>query len=420
MTALLVFAAGGCASTRDVDAVDAAAGAAASDAGMDASADDGDADDAPADGGMDAGPRDSGPDADAPGDASAAPATDAAPVKLVEDDEDAGPYGPFPVDPPCEQQIEESLDGLPDNLACTGLYENVYRKVISSDVRWYAPAVPLWSDGAGKIRWVYLPPGEKIDATDPGEWMFPLGTKFWKEFRVNGRRIETRLYQKVREDRWVRATYAWDRNESAALRNFGEDLPDVVISGTEYHIPTGGECDQCHGGRKDRVLGFSAVSLGLPGAQGVTLGDLVEEDLVRPAPVRTNLVMGDDGTGYGGEVAAWMHVNCGVCCHNDNQNAEAYSSGLYLKLRPGDLDGRALNQLDPFRTSVGVEMKTTRFGEGALRVAPGSTEDSMLYRLVVTRSGNERDQMPPIASQVVPLQQTQLIADWIEALPPQE
>ena len=40
----------------------------------------------------------------------------------------------------------------------------------------------LWADYATKQRWILLPPGTKIDATDPNEWVFPVGTKVWKEF----------------------------------------------------------------------------------------------------------------------------------------------------------------------------------------------------------------------------------------------
>ena len=34
----------------------------------------------------------------------------------------------------------------------------------------YSPQYPLWSDGATKRRWVLLPPGQTIDASDPDVW----------------------------------------------------------------------------------------------------------------------------------------------------------------------------------------------------------------------------------------------------------
>lgn len=351
------------------------------------------------------------PDEDASSDERA---PDAAPDADVSSDEDGGAEEVVEM-VPCEKQIRDSLDGLPNDLACIGLYADVATKKIAQGVRRYAPAIVLWSDGAGKQRWVSLPEGEKIDATDPNNWQFPVGTKFFKEFRVEGRRIETRTFQKVREDRWVRATYAWNRDESGGTRSFGEDLGDVKIASTDYHIPTNRECEQCHGGRADRVLGFEAIGLGLPGAEGVTLKTLVDEDLIEPAPIRTSLTIGDDGTGLAPEVLGYVHMNCGVCCHNTNQNADAYSSGLFLKLDARELDGRPSNNFEPLRLLINQDAKTLRWGERQ-RVIPGNPQDSLLYQLITSRAGN-KEQMPPIATKVVDSTHTEIIRRWIEALP---
>src|SRR5882672_4590761 len=65
----------------------------------------------------------------------------------------------------------------PTTLDCTGLYSALETKELAAGVRAYAPAVPLWSDGAAKRRFISIPAGQKIDASDPGEWKFPVGTK---------------------------------------------------------------------------------------------------------------------------------------------------------------------------------------------------------------------------------------------------
>src|SRR5690242_19094060 len=64
----------------------------------------------------------------------------------------AGGPGPSAVD--CDQQVEESTDGLPEDLACVGLYLDVAKKKLAKDARSYAPAYLLWSDGAEKERWI--------------------------------------------------------------------------------------------------------------------------------------------------------------------------------------------------------------------------------------------------------------------------
>src|SRR5262245_41274896 len=220
----------------------------------------------------------------------------------------------------CAEQIESSLDGLPDDLTCTGLYADFDEKDVAEDVHEYTPGLALWSDGSGKQRWIHLPEGEVIDASDMANWSFPVGTKFFKEFSVDGRRIETRLYQKVRSDRWVRATYEWNARETAATRSKGGDLSGVQINGATYHIPDVRECDECHEGRRDRILGFEAIGLGVEGARGLTLAELVDRELISPAPERVSFEIGDDGTGLAAPVLGWIHMNCGVSCHNDNQN----------------------------------------------------------------------------------------------------
>ncbi len=363
----------------------------------------------------DAMPRDASEPRDARADAHAEPdaARDADADAPITTDDDGGMSVELEV--PCVQQIEESLDGLPDDIACIGLYADVLSKSVAPRVRRYTPGAVLWSDGSGKQRWMLLPQGEKIDATDPNNWVFPIGTKFYKEFRVEGRRVETRIFMKTRADRWVRGTYEWNRAETAAKRSLGADRDDVLIAGKPYHVPTGRECDQCHGGRKDRILGFESVALGLPGAEGTTLQDLVDEALITPEPERTQLSIGDDGTGHAGEVLTYMHMNCGVCCHNTNQNADAYSSGLFLKLDVNELDGRPVDNFEPIRLLVDQTAKTLRWGD-QVRVVSGSPEESLLYQLITSRAG-PKEQMPPIATQVVDSAHVELIADWIRALP---
>jgi len=63
-------------------------------------------------------------------------------------------------------------------------------------LRAYKPALELWADGATKQRFISIPAGIKIDTSSFDEWVFPNGTKVWKEFRLDGKRVETRLYEK--------------------------------------------------------------------------------------------------------------------------------------------------------------------------------------------------------------------------------
>src|SRR5512138_3923951 len=94
---------------------------------------------------------------------------------------------------------------LPEHLRDTGLYARGSTEEIAAGVLPFSPQYPLWSDGAEKRRWIRLPPGTCIDARAPDRWVFPVGTRLWKEFSL-GRRLETRMLERTR-DGWRFATY---------------------------------------------------------------------------------------------------------------------------------------------------------------------------------------------------------------------
>jgi hypothetical protein len=308
----------------------------------------------------------------------------------------------------------------PSTLSCTGLYADIASKALALGVRSYEPAVPLWSDGAQKARWIQLPAGTQIDTSNPNEWTFPVGTKVWKEFSRNGRRIETRLFQKVDNgppSYWVHATYAWNADETEASASNGGDI--TLEDGGTYHIPTFSECEDCHNGRMDHILGFEQVSLGLAGAQGLTLAELVSEGLVTSAPSSTALTIGDDGTGAAAAALAWIHINCGVTCHNGNPTATAYGAGMRLRLDPAVLDGRTLtaSTVDTLRTTVGMPATTPGWIQPVAwtRIVPGDPDHSLLVQLISNRGTNNAvgAQMPPIATSIVDTADVAKVVDWV-------
>jgi hypothetical protein len=310
----------------------------------------------------------------------------------------------------------------PETIECTGLYVNVATKELAAGVRPYAPAIPLWADFAEKQRWIWLPPGTQIDTTNPSEWTFPVGTKVWKEFSRDGKRVETRHFLKVQSNFWVRTTYAWNAGETAATKSSGGDMPWSTDGGL-YHIPTPDECDQCHGGRSDRMLGFEQVLLGLPGATGLTLPALVKEGLLSPAPVQTNLTIGDDGTGVAAPAMAWLHSNCGVSCHNDNPNSTGYAASMRLRLDPMLLDGRSSVDFGARTTTMNISANNPMWN-GQIRIVPGDPSHSLLVKLITNRGTNNpvANQMPPIASFIIDAVDTQKVISWIGKMagPPQD
>src|SRR5262245_49100069 len=88
-----------------------------------------------------------------------------------------GDGGPGPTPPPGETL-----------LSSTGLYTSIATQQIDPRNRFFAPQYVLWSDAGEKRRWIFLPPQSQIDTSDMNRWVFPVGTKIWKEFTFQGRR----------------------------------------------------------------------------------------------------------------------------------------------------------------------------------------------------------------------------------------
>src|SRR4051794_23653635 len=98
---------------------------------------------------------------------------------------------------PLQPDAEILPSALPDRLSETGIYTSIVAKTLSPRLHEFTPNNVLWSDGAEKHRWYQLPEGAVIDSTDMNHWTFPVGTKFFKEFALDGKRLETRLIWRV-------------------------------------------------------------------------------------------------------------------------------------------------------------------------------------------------------------------------------
>ncbi|HEU5060958.1 MAG TPA: hypothetical protein VFU21_30720, partial [Kofleriaceae bacterium] len=153
------------------------------------------------------------------------------------------------------------LAGPPATLRATGLYADWDERRVADGNLPYAPQYPLWSDGARKRRWIRIPSGAAIDAARPDAWVFPVGTRLWKEFSLGGRRVETRYMERTASG-WVFASYAWSADQREAVLAPAGGLAAVaeIAPGVAHAIPGQGECRACHDAASP-VLGFSALQL---------------------------------------------------------------------------------------------------------------------------------------------------------------
>ena len=71
--------------------------------------------------------------------------------------------------------------------------------------------------------------GEKSHST---KWSTADFTKFFKEFALGGKRIETRMFWKVSATYWAKTAYRWNDKETEATRTGGEDI--ALASGVTH------------------------------------------------------------------------------------------------------------------------------------------------------------------------------------------
>jgi cytochrome c553 len=299
----------------------------------------------------------------------------------------------------CDAVDEAAVGKLPERLSQSGLYAPDAEETVAPDVRSFRPRFELWSDGASKRRFIWLPPGARIDTSDMDSWQFPVGTKLWKEFTRDGVRVETRLLQRL-ADGWTGVAYLWQEDGSDAL---AAPYGAIDALGTAHNVPAANECNACHGGRSSHVLGFSAVQLaGQSEADSLSLEELGRLELVSQVPAVAPRVPGNDT-----EQAAlgYLHANCSHC-HNASRPT-----------RPGSRCFDPENDLDFLlradEAPTVAETSTYRTATADV-IEPGHPNDSSLLDLVSERS--RFTQMPPLASELVDTDAVALLRRWIEGM----
>jgi hypothetical protein len=330
----------------------------------------------------------------------------------------------------------------PRFLSQTGLYSDAVKLTIDRRNRTFSPQYPLWSDGATKRRWVRLPEGSRIDIADLGRWELPVGTKFWKEFTFNGRKVETRFLWQTRRGHWVFASYAWNDAQTTAELASESGIADIVEvgNGKRHSIPSVSECRSCHDSNRTEILGFNALQLSDdrdPNAlhaeplteDMVTLKTLVDEDLATPR--RADLIAAPPriaGSPATRTALGYLSANCGNC---HNRNSSIASLGLDLRYdvpgtgnrEPGTgrLDPRAGSREPGTECAAALVTSVGKRGHWVVPEAPvesrvinpGHPESSALIRRIKSR--RPISQMPPIGTVVADRAAVDLLTSWVQA-----
>jgi hypothetical protein len=194
-----------------------------------------------------------------------------------------------------------------------------------------------------------------------------------------------------------------------------------AVNGTPHNIPIVSDCVWCHQSIKDSVLGFGAIQMAAPTATGLTVPNLVKQGLLTNDPVMADLVI--PGTPIEQAALAYLHANCSNC-HNvspgDPMSEQSPDPTKWQNFRiyAGTKTVAASNT---YKTAV--NQPTTDMTEFPFRVAGGSTMESAVWQAMQQRAIDPnamypRDQMPPVATDVIDDAGTATIVAWINSLPP--
>jgi hypothetical protein len=298
----------------------------------------------------------------------------------------------------CEDALPV-LDALPDALSETGLFDDIAADAISSWVQAYAPRFELWSDGASKRRWAYLPGCSPIDTADMDAWQLPEGARLWKEFTRDGIRIETRIIARTGDGvaDWLFGTYVWDGDDAYRV---SDGVDDAL--GTPHDVPPDFLCTSCHR-QGTRVLGLSAIQLAHDGP-GLTLDGLVDADQLSDPPIDSISVPGDDSAQT---ALGYLHANCGTC--HDADGVPFVDVQMHLRTSDTTVEDTAT-----WQTAVGLPAVYYPC-DGCDIIEPGAPEQSAIVLRMLER-GEMSEQMPPLATEMVDEDGVAAVSAWIETL----
>lgn len=317
----------------------------------------------------------------------------------------AGAVSPSARDTPAPSDAVIMGEAFPARLSLYGFFANAREQLPSERVVPYALNTPLWSDGAEKLRFIYLPEGTKLAADGEGLIKFPVGAAIIKTFAfgegAERRLIETRVLLH-RAEGWTALPYRWNAEQTdatLALAGGRIDLTTPAGEAISYAIPNKNQCKTCHSkdgqvipiGPKARNL--SASWLGDMSAKGWLAGDIAGGN--RLPDWRSH------ATGPAEPLArAYLDVNC-AHCHQPGGGAS--NSGLDLRWE----------QADPH--AIGIAKRPVAAGRGAgehdFSIVPGQPDKSiLLYRMDSAELGIA---MPELGKSSIDKQGVAVVRRWI-------
>jgi uncharacterized repeat protein (TIGR03806 family) len=323
-------------------------------------------------------------------------------------------------------QMPPRADGkIPVLLSQTGVFSDTAKRIPSRELIPYDLVVAFWSDGADKSRWIALP-NEKIAFSATGEWRFPPGTVFVKNFDLPSdsahpsakRRLETRLLVCDSAGGVYGVVYKWraDGSDADLLESSQtEDIPIRSANGEvhqqSWYYPSRQDCLTCHTATAGGVLGVKTRQMnrsftypsGVSDNQlrtwnhlGLFAPGFNEEDLRSFA----TLASADDASRTLEDRArSYLDANCSQC-HRPGGTVANFDARYDTPLtRQALIDG-------PVLIDQGIDHPRV--------ISPNDIWRSIVYMRANT-TGDIK--MPPLARETIDKKGMQLLKDWINSLP---
>jgi uncharacterized repeat protein (TIGR03806 family) len=302
--------------------------------------------------------------------------------------------------------------GFPKTLEEYGFFIHADAQIPTLGVTPYALNTPLWSDGAEKLRFIYLPQGTQLTADADGLLQFPVGAAIIKTFAfgegADRRLIETRVLLH-RADGWTALPYRWNTEQTEATLALTGGRVDLVTPAGEaisYAIPNKNQCKSCHS--KDGQV----IPIG-PKARNLSAGWLGQMhsagalDRVPEGAGSLPLWAARNADDPAAPLArAYLDVNC-AHCHQPGGGAS--NSGLDLRWEQSDLH------------ALGILKRPVAAGRGAggheFSILPGAPDQSiLLYRMDSAEPGIA---MPELGKAHVDRDGVAVVRRWILEMKPQ-
>ncbi len=309
------------------------------------------------------------------------------------------------------------MEGMPKKLSEFGFFYRPRSQESLSAVA-YELNTPLYSDGADKLRFAYVPHGETIQANGDGLLEFPVGSALIKTFAFgeggDRRLIETRVLLH-RAEGWVALPYVWNEEQTdARLAVAGARIPVMTPAGENisYRVPNKNQCKQCHVkdgevtpiGPKVRNLPLSWLAIAIrTGDLGLDTADLPFGPAVaggRRMPDWNDI----EHSSVDARARAYLDVNCAHC---HQPGGMASNSGLDLRWEQDDSH------------ALGIRKPPVAAGRGAggllVSIEPGAPDKSILVHRM--NSVDPGVAMPELGKSTIDAEGLAVIRQWIEEMP---